>query len=101
MRHQRIMRSNNWILLVLAWSLFFSGCIGFSTLSTTGLRAEPTFAGIRASSQQVAEETEETGVVSVVRRCAPSVLYVTSSTRRMSLGAGSGFLVSEVSSFGS
>mmetsp|Transcript_18105 Transcript_18105/g.25777 ORF Transcript_18105/g.25777 Transcript_18105/m.25777 type:complete len:461 (+) Transcript_18105:100-1482(+) len=91
----RIMRSDYWFLLVLAWLQYCGGCTGFSTLSTTGLRAAPTFPGIRASSQQVVEETEETGVVSVVRCCAPSVLYVTSSTRRMSLGAGSGFLVSE------
>jgi len=68
---------------------------GFAYLSDPQVLKVRNQVALRRGLNAATESEDDTGVVSVVRRCAPSVVYVSSSTRRMSLGSGSGFLVSD------
>jgi S1-C subfamily serine protease len=71
------------------------GCECLSSLTRPQVRKVRNHALVRRGLSASTETEEDGGVVSVVRRCAPSVLYVSSATRRMPLGSGSGFLVSD------
>lgn len=70
-------------------------CESFAYLSDSQVLTVRNQAAFRRGLNASTESEDDTGVVSVVRRCAPSVVYVSSTTRRMSLGSGSGFLVSD------